>query len=194
MIKNKLIKAQNKVRVFCSPCFAFFISITLTIFSTGCSPSDNKADILVNEESNKSVDVSPKLIKKSSVKKLLDYAPTVDGTRQGFWLGGSPPINKRASRIDTYYKMVASKKPNHLLVKLQFEGVKSDDAYITFQALDGAEIAVTQPLKWLLTADAVSEVSFEVKIPETVSYLTLNTSQKGKGSSRAFILEETKHK
>ena len=194
MIKNQLIKVRNKARISSSPCFVFFTSIVLTLFFTGCSPSDNKADILVNEESNKSLDVTPQLIKKNSVNKLLNYAPTVNERRQGFWLGGSPPINKRASRIDTYYKMVASDKPNHLLVKLQFEGVKFDDAYITFKALDGAEIVSTQQLKWLLKADAVSEVSFEVKIPEKVSYLTLYTSQEGKGASRAFILQETKHK
>ncbi len=194
MRRKQLLEVQNKVRISRSPCFVFFTVIVLTLFFTGCSPSDNKADILVNEESNKNLDVTPKLTKKNSVNKLLNYAPTVDERRQGFWLGGSPPINKRASRIDTYYKMVVSDKPNHLLVKLQFEGVKSDDAYITFKALDGAEIVSTQQLKWFLIADAVSEVSFEVKVPETLSYLTLYTSQEGKGASRAFILQETKHK
>ncbi|WP_077338660.1 hypothetical protein [Pseudocolwellia agarivorans] len=174
-----------------SPCFALFAPIIISFVMMGCSPetTDTKASLSSGHEDK----VEHVKVKKVSVNKSLEFAVTVDESRSGLWLGGSPPINKRASGIDTYYKMSVGSKPNRLLVTLQFERVTADDAYISFNALDGAEISLTQPLKYKLKANKVSEVTFEVAIPETPSYLALYTFQNGRGASRAFKLKETKH-
>lgn len=171
---------------------AFFIPVIMAFIITGCSPSDKTADVSVNKVNNIEK-VASASIEKVDANSQLKFAPTVDEDRTGLWLGGSPPINKRASGIDTYYRMSVGSKPNRLLVTLQFEGVKADDAFFYFKGLDGAEVALAQPVKWLLKANVVSEVTFEVKVPDTVSYLTLYTFQNGRGAARAFKLEPTKH-
>ncbi|WP_196797959.1 hypothetical protein [Colwellia sp. PAMC 21821] len=196
MLSVKLIKQQYNVTGKTSRCI-FLVKLLLVAFITsGCTPSDKNVEDLVNDSNNRAqaAKVAPMPTDKISVKKPLDFAPTVDKPRTGYWLGGSPPINKRSSGIDTYYKVTPSNKPKHLWVTLQFEGVVSDDAFIKFNAIDGAEVVNNQPKKWLLKADIISQVTFEVKVPVTISYLTLYTFQNGRGASRAFLLEETNHR
>lgn len=189
----KLINQQHNLRTSASRCIVLVKILFVTFITFGCTPDDKNAGNLVRDSDHvaKITKTSPAPTEKVSVKKSIDYAPTVDKPRAGHWLGGSPPINKRASGIDTYYKVTPSNKPKHLWVTLQFIGVISDDAYIKLNTIDGAEIINNHPVKWLLKAEAISQVSFEVKVPKTVSYLALHTFQNGKGSSRAFILEET---
>ncbi len=47
----------------------------------------------------------------------LPYAQEAE-ERKGIWRGGAPPINKRMSGIDTYYRIKQGAKPNQLAVRL----------------------------------------------------------------------------
>ena len=154
---------------------------------TGCTPGA-KEDEAANQRANIVVEAKQSVATKSEVAV---FATIVDATRDGTWLGGSPPINKRASGVDTFYKIAKDKLSNHLKVTLRFEGITAEDAYISFSAIDGATLLPEQQTKWRLKSNEVSEVSFEVVVPESVSYLTLYTYQNGQGASRAFLLEET---
>lgn len=118
------------------------------------------------------------------------FAPTVEGERKGLWLGGAPPINKRQSGIDTYYQLRAGDTPKHLTMKLRFEGVVADDALVRFSAIDGARFEpASQRTEWRLKPNIASEVTLNLVVPSTTSYLILSTQQNKRGASRAFLLE-----
>lgn len=163
------------------------------ILLTGC---DNANENRVNT-ANQSQDVV-KSTQLTAVEKptsedlqneILLYAPTVEQHRIGLWHGGAPPINKRASGIDTYYRIKPGETPNHLTMTLRFEGVTADDAKVSFRTLDGAKFKQrNQKTQWRLKANSVSELEFTVVVPDNVSYLTLDTFQNNQGASRAFVL------
>lgn len=162
----------------------FFVLLSSTSLS-GCENS---------EDSNIAKDLESK--KLSLVTDVVNseetsvYAPTVKKKRKGLWFGGAPAINKRASKIDTYYRLKFEGKPDHLKMTLRFEGAKSDDARVAFRAIDGAKFeASDQRIHWRLKPNVASEVTFTVVVPDNISYLTLDTFQNNQGSSRAFILE-----
>lgn len=122
------------------------------------------------------------------------FATTVADKRRGFWKGGAAPINKQQSKIDTYYKVKASKTTgNKLTMTLRFEGITGDDALVELHLLDGARFFnVDQRTQWRLKPNLVSEVSFDVVVPtDTPSYLALSTMQNNQGASRAFVLAAT---
>lgn len=124
-------------------------------------------------------------------EEVVPFAPTISTERKGSWFGGAPPLNKRASKIDTYYRIKAAKKSNHFSVTLRFEGAIHEDAKVTFRPIDGAKFKQKeQRNKWRLKPNIASQVSFIVVVPSNISYLTLDTWQNGKGASRAFILEK----
>lgn len=117
------------------------------------------------------------------------FAPTVNTERKGKWLGGAPPLNKRAAKISTFCRMEAMDDPNQIKVTLRFEGAKHDDAQVQFRPIDGAKFAQEKfSERWRLMPNTTSQISFTVIVPPTLSYLTLHTSQNNKGASRAFIL------
>ena len=127
---------------------------------------------------------------KQTVASTPIFAPTVEGDRRGIWYGGSPPINKRASGIKTFYQLKEGEKPNQLLMKLRFEGVVADDALVRFKAIDGARFELSdQRFEWRLKPNVASEISLSLIVPATTSYLTILTFQNKSGSSRAFLLK-----
>lgn len=102
-------------------------------------------------------------------------------------------MNKQASKINTYYRIKKTDKPNLLYITLQFEGVVYDDASVTIKTIDGAKFEHSgQQTTWRLRPNAVSEISFTVIVPDHPSYLSLNTFQNGRGAARAFLLKASK--
>lgn len=193
----RTIKEQNNVGKTHLSCFAHISLLLISMILFACSPNEQKIKSNENNASGNSVETKKVVVKSAEqveVTHTVNYASVVDEPRTGIWLGGSPAVNKSAAEIDTYIRIVPASKQNHLLVALQFEGAKFDDAFISFKPLDGAEITERYPTKWLLKPHVISQVKFEVKVPKTVSYLTLYTFQNGKGAARAFILEKTKLK
>ena len=117
------------------------------------------------------------------------FAPTVENERRGRWFGGIAPHNKRASGIETYYRIKAEEKANHLTMTLRFEGISSEDAKVDFRVIDGAKFKqIDQRTHWRLKPNIASEVIIPLVVPDGISYLTLDSSQNNKGSSRAFVL------
>lgn len=122
--------------------------------------------------------------------KSLPFAPITTEKRTHSWQGGAPPMNKRSSEINTYYRLRTLDKPQHLQLTLQFEGAKSDDARVSFQLIDGATfVFADQQTKWRLRPNEVSEISFSLIAPKQQSYITLTTFQNNHGAARAFLLE-----
>lgn len=171
-----------------------FLSLSLL---TGCDNANENSlktanqskDVVAPTELTTELTAVEKPTSMDQPNEVLRYAPIVEQNRTGSWLGGAPPINKRASGIDTYYRLQPEGTPNHLLMTLRFEGVTAEDAKVSFRTLDGAKFKqANQQAQWRLKAHAVSEVEFIVVVPNSVSYLTLDTFQNNQGASRAFVL------
>ena len=163
---------------------SFFMLFT-TALLFGCEKSKDIA--VINDAESLALSSAKNIFQK---QETMIFAPTAGKERKGLWHGGAPPINKRASEIDTYYRIKAGVKPNQLKMTLRFEGVTSDDAKVVFRAIDGAKFDLqNQQTQWRLEANIASEVSFTLLVPDNLSYLTLDTFQNNKGASRAFKLK-----
>lgn len=174
-------------------CAAKIIVVAMALLNViACSPQEQNPDIQ-HTGNLKQIDKPNSVTVPLNTQSVINIAAIATKKRGSSWLGGSPPINKRASGIDTYYQILATNKPNNLLIKMQFEGVKYDDAYISLKTLDGAKLVNKDASKWQLNANEVSEVTFEVSVPENISYLSLYTFQNGKGATRAFLLRLFQH-
>lgn len=185
MLLKFLGKKGQDVMGKCSSRFAFVFFVLVSSASlSGCENSETGAAIKEVESTKLSAVTEVIHSEETTV-----FAPTKEKERKGMWRGGPPPINKRASGIDTYYRIKSAGKPNHLKMTLRFEGATFDDARVAFRAIDGAKLdPLGQRTQWRLKPNVASEVSFTVVVPDNVSYLTLDTFQNNKGSSRAFIL------
>ncbi len=113
------------------------------------------------------------------------------GQLKGIWQGGAPPINKRMSGINTYYRINSAEQPEQLEVLLHFEGAVASDAYVEIKAIDGAVIqAPAKHSRWKLKPGVASEISLLLQVPpHAPSYLALYTYQNGKSAARAIELK-----
>jgi hypothetical protein len=199
-----LTKLQQKKSVGNKHENAYYLALVFSVLLSlvtlsGCEKSDDET-LESNDKSGHTVLSKglPNTVKSASfaeINKAIVFAPTVDKNRKGLWLGGSPPINKRASGIDTYYRIKETDQPNQLTITLRFEGVVGDDATILVRPIDGAKFNPSnQRTKWRLKPNMISEITFTVVVPEGVSYLALDTFQKNQGAARAFILKASDRK
>ncbi|MCI2285780.1 hypothetical protein L3081_23370 [Colwellia sp. MSW7] len=176
------------------PLSLVFSVLLFLILLSGCENADDKTSL----PQHKSVPIAVAADLTTKAKSIaLDnkqgtsvFAPTVDNKRTDIWLGGAPPINKRASGINTYYHIKPEGNPNQIVMTLRFEGIKFDDARVEFRTLDGAKFKEKdQQTQWRLKANTASEVTFTIVVPDGISYLSLDTFQNNQGASRAFILK-----
>ncbi len=127
---------------------------------------------------------------KAALRPVPQFAPVAEGPRQGLWSGGVPAINKQQSGINTYHRLLAGPAVDEITVHLRFEGVVADDAVVRFQGLGGAVLRPAgQPAVLRLKPGVASEVRLNLMAPVGPSYLSVNTSQKGRGASLAVLLE-----
>lgn len=190
--RNESAEGMHHISAY-SLSLIFGVVLSLIMLS-GCENFDVKEAHSKQESSL--IAVSSDITKKAKTTALdevhepLTFAPTVEQKRTGSWLGGAPPINKRASGINTFYRIKSAGKPNHLVMTLRFEGVEYDDARVEYRTLDGAKFKIKNPkTQWRLKANTASEVTFTLVIPDGISYLALDTFQNNQGASRAFILK-----
>ena len=173
----------------------YFILLSSCLLS-GCAKPDNnekalspKAETTLAKQNVNKAEVSASS-ETQDIQKMEVFAPTVESERHGIWHGGPPPINKRGSGIDTFYRIKTSDKPNHLTMTLRFEGVVADDAKVAFRPIDGAVFARSdQQSQWRLKPNTASQLTFTIVVPSGISYLALDTFQHGKGAARAFVLD-----
>ena len=191
----KLITIRNKASMcICTygliPVYSALLAMTLL---TGCEKPDNNVVSVSSKVEEVPAKLSKALVKTSvieHVNKIEVFAPTVENERHGKWLGGIAPHNKRASKVDTYYRIKAAEKPNHLTMTLRFEGIFADDAKIAFRPIDGAKFKLPdQQSVWRLKPGTASEITFTLVVPDSASYLALDTMQNNQGAARAFVLK-----
>lgn len=171
-----------------------YFVLLIIAFLSGCEKTDDET-IAVNTIAEQTSAISTKTLKSSPIimqeaNKTEKFAPTVENDRHGRWLGGIAPHNKRASKVDTYYRIKAAYMPNHLTMTLRFEGILADDAEIAFRPIDGAKFKIPdQQSVWRLKPGIASEITFTLVVPNNVSYLALDTMQNNQASARAFVLK-----
>lgn len=96
---------------------AFTLLATTLLNVVACSPQEQNKTMQVTQSSALNIDTELNS-KPIDTQSIQNRAQTVTTPRSSSWLGGSPPINKRASGIDTYYQISATNKPNQLLIKM----------------------------------------------------------------------------
>ena len=151
-----------------------FVLLSCTLLS-GCGKPAEKVEAISPKTEISTV--TQNISKEMDSRVLIDdanksemFAPTVENERHGVWLGGPPPLNKRASGVVTYYRIKATDKPNHLSMTLRFEEIVADDAKIEFRPIDGAKFALPdQRSLWRLKPNTASEITFNIVVPDGIS-------------------------